>query len=223
MERMLDQGLTISEIATRFGRAPSTIANWMEGFGLQATRRDTHGREVHLDRDRLAELVDAGMTIAELAAELGVTPVTVRRRLARFGLRTPRTRRLQSAAEAKEGGDAFPVLQCARHGKTQFILEGRGSYRCKRCRAERVAERRRRAKAILVAEAGGACVLCGYNRYVGALEFHHLDREAKRFEVNVNGATASLDSLREEARKCVLLCSNCHAEVERGVAVLPIQ
>jgi hypothetical protein len=26
--------------------------------------------------------------------------------------------------------------------------------------------------------------------------------------------------MREEAAKCVLLCSNCHAEVEAGVATL---
>ena len=31
------------------------------------------------------------------------------------------------------------------------------------------------------------------------------------------GTTGSLDSMREEARKCVLLCGNCHAEVEAGL------
>ena len=29
---------------------------------------------------------------------------------------------------------------------------------------------------------------------------------------------AELEKLRAEARKCVLLCSNCHAEVESGTA-----
>ena len=28
--------------------------------------------------------------------------------------------------------------------------------------------------------------------------------------------TRSLERLREEAGKCVLLCANCHAEVESG-------
>jgi hypothetical protein len=32
--------------------------------------------------------------------------------------------------------------------------------------------------------------------------------------------TRSLAILREEARKCVLLCANCHAEVEAGFAFL---
>ena len=40
-----------------------------------------------------------------------------------------------------------------------------------------------------------------------------LDKRAARQR---DGVTLSLDSLRAEARKCVLLCSNCHAEVEAG-------
>ena len=36
------------------------------------------------------------------------------------------------------------------------------------------------------------------------------------------GVTRSLDRLREEATKCVLLCANCHAEVEAGVTRLPV-
>jgi ribosomal protein L30E len=36
-----------------------------------------------------------------------------------------------------------------------------------------------------------------------------------------SGVTLSLDALRVGARKCVLLCSNCHAEVKDGVVALP--
>jgi len=85
---------------------------------------------------------------------------------------------------------------------------------------ERVAARRRRIKEILVAEAGGACRICGYDIYVGALQFHHRDPSAKRFTVSRGGPTGSLDSMRQEARKCVLLCANCHAEVEAGLVLL---
>jgi hypothetical protein len=223
LERFLEHGMTISEIAQRFGKAPSTVAYWLERHGLRAVNSGTHGRPAEVDRQRLEELVRAGMTIAQMAAELHVTPVTVRRRLARFGLQTARTLRLEAGTVAKDQGHAITMLSCIRHGETAFILEGRGCYRCKRCRAERVAERRRKAKATLVAEAGGCCCICGYARYIGALEFHHLDRAQKRFEVNSNGAAISLEALRVEACKCVLLCSNCHAEVESGIASLPIK
>jgi len=38
----------------------------------------------------------------------------------------------------------------------------------------------------------------------------------KSFTVSSKGITRSLESAREEARKCILLCANCHAEVEVG-------
>jgi hypothetical protein len=85
---------------------------------------------------------------------------------------------------------------------------------------ERVAARRRRAKEILVEEAGGACRACGYDIYIGALHFHHRDPALKRFAVSHAGTTGSLRAMREEARKCVLLCANCHAEVEAGLVRL---
>lgn len=73
---------------------------------------------------------------------------------------------------------------------------------------------------MLVAEAGGRCAICGYDRHVAALEFHHLDPNAKEFGLAQRGAH-SIDRLRDEIGKCVLLCSNCHAEVEAGFVELP--
>ena len=60
------------------------------------------------------------------------------------------------------------------------------------------------------------------DRFIGALEFHHLDPEAKRFGLGTRGLTRSLAAARDEAGKCVLVCSNCHAEVEDGMAVIPV-
>jgi hypothetical protein len=88
---------------------------------------------------------------------------------------------------------------------------------------ERVSRRRRKMKLMLVAEAGGRCVLCGYDRCVSALHFHHVDPATKRFHLSMQGATRSLASVRAEMSKCVLLCANCHAEVEAGLTNLPAQ
>jgi hypothetical protein len=54
-----------------------------------------------------------------------------------------------------------------------------------------------------------------------ALHFHHLDQSQKRHEINAKGVAIALDKLRVEAQKCVLLCSNCHAEVEDGTMSIP--
>jgi hypothetical protein len=85
---------------------------------------------------------------------------------------------------------------------------------------EHVSKRRRKMKLILVADAGGRCALCGYDRCMGALHFHHVDPSNKQFHLSMQGVTRSLAAARVEMAKCVLLCANCHAEVELGITTL---
>jgi hypothetical protein len=75
-------------------------------------------------------------------------------------------------------------------------------------------------KRILVEEAGGCCAVCGYNRCMVNLHFHHVDRRTKSFALSV-ASSKGLAELRAEARKCVLVCANCHGEIESGVIPSP--
>jgi hypothetical protein len=96
------------------------------------------------------------------------------------------------------------------------VIENSGRARCRKCRIERVSEWRRRTKARLVEETGGKCEICGYDRCFAALQFHHRDPSEKSFALSLRGRIRSIDRLRAEAAKCVLLCANCHAAVEVG-------
>lgn len=96
-------------------------------------------------------------------------------------------------------------------------------YRCKRCRAEAVAKRRRIVKQKLVEEAGGACTICGYAQVPAALQFHHIDPDGKEFHIAHRGHSRSLARCRKEIRKCILLCANCHAAVESGAVEIPLE
>ena len=107
------------------------------------------------------------------------------------------------------------------HGVTLFVRRGSDGFRCRLCRSCAVDPRRKEVKRILVAEAGGSCVLCGYDRSMAGLHFHHLEPSEKAFALAARGMALSLDAARAEAAKCVLLCSNCHAEVEAGLASPP--
>ena len=216
LEDYLRQGLSLEKIGELTGRHPSTVGYWVKQHGLAAVHRDRHAPKGGVDRETLAGLVDAGMTTREIADRLGFSQSTVRHWLRRHGLRTTRARRVN--AHGERGVDAARrSLQCARHGTTEFWLDNRGIYRCLRCRSEAVARRRRRLKEILVSEAGGCCSLCGYDRYVGALQFHHRESSEKLFGMGERGLTRSLAAVRAEAAKCILLCANCHAEVEGGL------
>ena len=79
---------------------------------------------------------------------------------------------------------------------------------------ERTDRRRKLKKQILVEEAGGACVRCGYDRCHRALTFHHRDPMTKEFDLSGRARSYSLDRLRKEAAKCDLVCMNCHMELE---------
>jgi hypothetical protein len=86
--------------------------------------------------------------------------------------------------------------------------------------AEHVTRRHQQLKRILVEEAGGCCVLCGYDRCIVALQFHHVDPGLKAFPMSTASGKA-LDTYREEMRKCVLVCANCHCEIETGTTSCP--
>lgn len=108
---------------------------------------------------------------------------------------------------------------CSRHGLTPQTKKKDGYYRCRKCSVEHVATRRKKVKQQIIEEFGGKCKVCGYNKSHYALEFHHLDPDQKEAEV-VQLACLGIDRMREEAKKCVLLCSNCHREVHGGVTAL---
>lgn len=73
---------------------------------------------------------------------------------------------------------------------------------------------------ILVDEAGGACAVCGYNRCIINLHFHHVDPKAKAFSMSTSSGK-SIAAYRAEAEKCVLVCANCHGEIEAGLRPSP--
>lgn len=222
LEQLLGQGLSLAEIGRRFDLHESTVGYWVEKHGLQAAHRDKHLARGGLAREDLESLIEQGMSIAQIAKAIGCSKGTVRHWLRQYGLKTQAQRWIgeESTRAGKAAGRATVMRECRQHGMTEFWLEGRGYYRCKLCRLERVSRRRRKVKRILVAEAGGHCALCGYDRCVAALHFHHVDPSSKRFHLSMHGAARSLASARVEMAKCVLLCANCHAEVESGLATI---
>jgi len=224
LDQLLGRGLSLAEIGRRYGLHESAVSYWVCQHGLQAANAEKHLARGGIPREALVPLVESGATLAEIARAVHRSKATVRHWLARYGLKTINGPGRRAAAEvsiAKAAGLAIATMLCRHHGETEFWLDGRGVYRCKRCRSQAVTRRRRRVKEILVQEAGGACCLCGYSSNMRALHFHHLDPSNKRLEINAKGVSLSLERLRAEARKCVLLCSNCHAEVEDGVVSVP--
>jgi transposase len=223
LESLLHRGESVERIAKRFGKDPSTVSYWMKKHGLSSPYAEKHAAKGGLERDTLEELVAAGFSSTGIAESVRRSPATVRHWLATYGLETTSTVQRRITRDARSKGKLIVQRVCRHHGLTDFWLEGRGAYRCLRCRRNAVVRRRRKVKENLVADAGGACAICGYSRYSGALQFHHLEPTEKLFTLSADGVSRSIERARREAKKCALLCANCHAEVENDRAQVPLQ
>jgi len=63
------------------------------------------------------------------------------------------------------------------------------------------------------------CYRCGYNEFNSALQFHHINGGDKVDSIaQMVWGTYSWDAIKSEMKKCVILCSNCHAGVTNSGA-----
>ncbi len=222
LEQCLGEGLSLEAIGKRVGKHESTVSYWLKKHGLSAARCEVHAPNGKVEPQKLRTLVEEGASIQEIGEALGVGRTTVRYWLKKLGLETQRSIRLRETRAARERGVKRTYATCSKHGHTAFYPRPDGGYRCGRCRSEAVSKRRRLVKKKLVEEAGGRCALCGFDQHPAALQFHHLDPATKSFQIGEGGLTRGIDKCRAEAAKCVLLCSNCHAQVEVGVKSVPV-
>lgn len=224
LEDCLAKGMSLEVIGKVAGKHPSTVGYWMQKHGLNANGASRHSPKGGLTRDELEPLVKEGLTVEGIARRLGIGDTTVRHWLKRHGLKTYRAQRRAMLAGMRRTGQREIDADCRKHGRTRHVrVTAERRLRCAKCRAEAVSRRRRKVKETLVAEAGGKCALCGYMRHSAALQFHHVDPATKSFGLGVRGITRSIEKLRDEAAKCVLLCANCHAELEVGAVELPVK
>jgi hypothetical protein len=223
LESCLAAGMSLDEIGVLVDKHPSTVSHHLKKFGLEAVGHDRHAPKGGVDVDRLRELIEGGASLYAASAELGVSYTTIRYWVKKLGLETQRMVRLRKSREVKEDGQGGAWLDCPVHGKVWFFVRPDSGFRCSKCRSEDVSNWRRRVKLRLVERAGGCCELCAYDRCIWALQFHHVDPDAKKFSLSRHGVTRSYAEAAAEADKCVLLCANCHAEIEADEAELPIE
>lgn len=86
-------------------------------------------------------------------------------------------------------------------------------------RAKMYKERKQDAINLIKSTRKMECVECGYNKSFSALDFHHVKKEDKKHGIHslMNSVTKvwkteNIDTLLNELKKCVILCSNCHRE-----------
>lgn len=88
----------------------------------------------------------------------------------------------------------------------EFPDDGHHRTRCGACNTK---IRRIRNKIAAIKMLGGKCQICGWSGNIAAFEFHHTDSKAKEFDVG-RMTNRKWEVVKKEAKKCQLLCSNCH-------------
>lgn len=109
------------------------------------------------------------------------------------------------------------LRECQKHGTTMFGNYD-GKWQCKACQVEATQKRRDKIKQMAIYYKGNKCSLCGYDKCIDALDFHHLNPEEKEFGIAEKGYTKSWETIKQELDKCILVCSNCHRELHSSPA-----
>jgi len=74
---------------------------------------------------------------------------------------------------------------------------------------------------------GGKCSICGYDKNYASLDFHHPGK--KEISLGKLFGRAKMEIINEEAKKCILVCRNCHMEIHHpeytkiGMGVIAIK
>jgi hypothetical protein len=81
---------------------------------------------------------------------------------------------------------------------------------------------RRNTKQRMINAMGYCCQCCGYNQCNESLTFHHIDPKLKDFDFGRALANhCKWSKIVNELRKCILVCRNCHGEIEAGLRNMP--
>ena len=86
-------------------------------------------------------------------------------------------------------------------------------YKSKEQRKHRERKRSRERKAFVDSFKAKGCALCGYNKCMAALEFHHPE-DNKKIEIS---QCWSMEAIKKEIHKCTCVCANCHREIHAGL------
>ena len=164
--------------------------------------------------NELNNYINQNYSTYKISEVTGKSVTTVKYWLKKFNLKT---NHISFNERIKmEYGETRFCPRCQKDVETEKFHKRRGkensSVYCKICTSEQTLDRQRKLKMKSVEYKGGSCTRCGYNKYYGALEFHHLDPSEKDFNIG-NCKSTSFEKVKKELDKCILVCSNCHREI----------
>jgi transposase-like protein len=164
-----------------------------------------------MEKTLLMSMRSEGMSIRAIASKLGCSYTAVRYWMRRYDLDTSRTdKRSNRSQVCRSCGEKRPEM-----------FYQKPSTECKKCFNRRRTQNIQRNRSLVIQMLGGRCYVCGYARCEPALELHHTDSLKKDPKYSTL-RSSKIGTLLDEARKCVLVCANCHRELHARLITLPL-
>lgn len=168
-----------------------------------------------MDKILLESLVNKCLSTREIALETRTSQTNIRYWLKKLGLKTKINPRNLGGTWGKNKKIIEPCCQvCGETNPDNFYFRGskRNKLKCKKCHNKGQTERFRENKRKVVEYKGGKCSMCGYNKCIASLDFHHIDPATKDSRWKVMKSW-SFEKVKDELDKCILVCRNCHGEI----------
>jgi hypothetical protein len=176
-----------------------------------------------MNESDLILMINQGLSTHQIAKKTVKGQTTIRHWLKKYGLKTnPIYKTRKKEIIVNEFGVELkicPKCNCQKElTKENFYINSNGKTHswCKMCNDKISYKKQKELKQKCVDIKGGKCVFCGYNKYVGSMDFHHIDPNKKEYSIS-DLRTYSFDKLKVELDKCILVCRNCHGELHGGL------
>ena len=171
-----------------------------------------------LDKLELTNLVNKGFTQRSIAEHFSCSQTNVCYWLAKYDLKTEQDSKVLYNQGLKYCPCCGEIKSLKEFNKRtrRGVTKEHGAVYCKDCSSAEASMRKYNFTQKCVDYKGGACEICGYDKSIGALEFHHIDRTSKEFEIGKLTSKTFTAKVQKELDKCMLLCKNCHGEIHHN-------
>lgn len=169
-----------------------------------------------MEKQTLVDYINLNYSTYQISTLIGKSQTTIRYWLKKYNIKTNHI-----SIKNRVKSNTTPLTFCCSKCKiiksiTDFYPRKNRtnpySY-CRSCAVAIASAQTQRFKLKCLEYKGNSCSRCGYNKYIGALEFHHIDPTQKDFGIGRVNLRQFSDTIKRELDKCVVLCSNCHKEV----------
>jgi len=218
--KLRKNGLTINEIVKELKCAKSTVSYHINKAGLGCNNTELLYGITKNKIDMIKKLRLDGKTYVEILELVDVSDDKLRKICRILNLNqsinniksnlVTREMVIDSYNKTKSKKKTAKILHIS-YNKLKELLSDYQLPIQKKSKAQAVIDWRKRKKEELVHYKGGCCERCGYNKSFGALQFHHINPDEKDFIIG--GKSYSIERLKKEADKCILVCANCHIEI----------